>query len=65
MMPAFGDNTKLTRGEEYYEHRFYGGSSPWTGVRATAVSREKWEEFIQWVKAWRDYLDTPSETIGR
>ena len=56
---AFGDNRKMTRGEEYYVHRFFGGSSPWMGVCAITVSHEKWVEFIQWIKAWRDYLDTP------
>ena len=55
----------MSRGEKYYEHRFYGGSSPWTGVRANAVSSEKWVEFMRWINAWRDYLDAPHDYLLR
>ena len=58
---ALGDykSTLMSRGTEYYEHRFYGGTNPWTGVSSRAASHDQWVEFIQWIKAWRDYLDTP------
>ena len=65
MSHAFGDNREMARGTEYYEHRFYSGSSPWTGVHAIAVSSEKWIEFLAWINAWRDYLDTPQGYLLR